>query len=179
MKRRAFTLVELLVVIAILAILASAALLALGGTQAKARDATRKSDLSTMRTALVAYGTEEAKGYPVLPAAGAPNSSTTNIYVTGANKTQMETVLAKQLDGSLIPTDPRSADGLNYYYTNRTWNGTAWAAATLVGTTHKGFTLAARLESPKTASTGATYTYWFVGSNGTSAEATQRDASGN
>lgn len=177
MKRRAFTLVELLVVIAILAILAAAALLALGGTQAKARDATRKNDLSMIRTALIAYNTEAGKGYPVVGTG--TTSQTTNAALTGTTVTSLQTTLAGQLDGAAIPTDPRTADGLNYVYTNRTWSGSAWVAASMIGTTSQGFTLGARLESPKTASTGATYTYWMVGSNGNSAEAANRDASGN
>jgi prepilin-type N-terminal cleavage/methylation domain-containing protein len=176
MKRRAFTLVELLVVIAILAILASAALLALGGTQAKARDATRKSDLSMIRTALVAYSTEAAKGYPVVGTG--TTSQTTNVAMSGTVVTSLQTTLASQLAGASIPTDPRSADGLNYVYTNRTWSG-AWTAASMIGTTSQGFNLGARLESPKAASTGATYTFWMVGSNGSSAEATGRDVNGN
>ena len=176
-KRRAFTLVELLVVIAILAILAAAALLALGGTQAKARDATRKNDLSMVRTALIAYNTEQGKGYPVV--GSGTTSQTTNVALSGTNLTSLQTTLASQLAGAAIPADPRTADGLNYVYTNRTWSGTAWTAASMIGTTSQGFTIGARLESPKTASTGTTYTFWMVGSNGSSAEATGRDTNGN
>ena len=170
MKRRAFTLVELLVVIAILAILAAAALLALGGTQAKARDATRKSDLTQIRTALLSYGAEEGKGYPVVSTSG-----TTTLALTGATATNLSTTLTKQLDGAAIPTDPLTNDGYFYGYTNRTWSG-SWSAMVSVGTSSsKGFTLAARLERPKST---AAIVWWTVGSNGASAEATL-NATGN
>jgi len=172
MKRRAFTLVELLVVIAIIAILAAAALLALGGTQAKARDATRKSDLATIRTALVAYNTDTGTGYPIT--AGTTTSETAPVALISTIKTSMETTLQSVLDGSVLPTDPRA--GLNYYYTNKTWvPGTStYVAAVKINGTTQGFTLAAQLESPKivkaaTNTTGGN-TYWMVGSSGSSAE---------
>jgi prepilin-type N-terminal cleavage/methylation domain-containing protein len=50
--KKGFTLIELMVVIAVIGILASIALVSLTGVQRSARDAQRKSDISTYRTAL-------------------------------------------------------------------------------------------------------------------------------
>lgn len=67
MKRsKGFTLIELMVVIAVIGILASIALVSLTGVQRSARDAQRKSDLASYRTALegsYAQGTSN-QSYP-------------------------------------------------------------------------------------------------------------------
>lgn len=63
MNKRGFTLVELLVVIAVLGILASMVLAALGSARARARDVSRKNDLSQIRTALEQYNSDRGN-YP-------------------------------------------------------------------------------------------------------------------
>ncbi|OGE07316.1 hypothetical protein A2615_00525, partial [Candidatus Curtissbacteria bacterium RIFOXYD1_FULL_41_36] len=50
--RRGFTLIELLVVITIIGILAAIAIVSYGGTQERARDSRRKSDLDAIKKAL-------------------------------------------------------------------------------------------------------------------------------
>jgi len=108
MKKRAFTLIELLVVIAIIGILASMALVALSGTRAKARDATRKSDLRQIKTALeIYYSDQNPNGYATVATAAA----VTEDIFGGSGQTYMKT----------LPSDPSAgrvyayqSDGTDY-----------------------------------------------------------------
>lgn len=89
---KGFTLVELLVVIAIIGLLASVVVVSVGAAREKARDATRLSDMDSIRTAVELY---RDGNDGLAPAQG-----------------QEETDLAPYLDP--FPTDPSS--GVYTYY---------------------------------------------------------------
>lgn len=101
MKKRAFTLIELLVVIAIIGILASMVIVALSSARAKARDATRKSDLRQIKTALEVYYSDQQPNQYY----GATTPITVDQTVFGgAGQTYMKT----------IPTDPTAGRAYDY-----------------------------------------------------------------
>lgn len=97
MNKKGFTLIELLVVIAIIGILATIGLVALNGAREKARDATRKSDVSQVKTALVLYADDNNNAYPATNYAGLDGALVT-AYI------------------SKLPTDPTNSGGLVYSY---------------------------------------------------------------
>lgn len=66
MKKSGFTLVELLVVVSIISILAVVGLVIFFGTQSRARDATRKSDLKTISEALELSFNDKTSQYQAL-----------------------------------------------------------------------------------------------------------------
>lgn len=106
-----FTLIELLIVMAIIGILSTISLFALQGTRESARDARRKADLETIRSALELY------------------RSDCHEYVTQATVEDVDTVFGTQLsdgDGSCtgangnvyleeISTDPASDREYRYF----------------------------------------------------------------
>jgi type II secretion system protein G len=109
---RGFTLIELLVVIAIIGLLASIILANLAEARAKARDASRLSDMHQIQNALELYRATHPS-YP--PSSGNGSIAALQVLVT---------------DGALpeVPDDPRSDgtqpswfDGDNHYYY---WRGT-------------------------------------------------------
>lgn len=73
MKQRGFTLVELVVVVGIIGMLAAMSVIAVQRQQAKARDAKRKGDLSTINTAMQAYIADHIDPPVTTAAASYPN----------------------------------------------------------------------------------------------------------
>ncbi|MFA5052314.1 MAG: prepilin-type N-terminal cleavage/methylation domain-containing protein [Patescibacteria group bacterium] len=123
MNKKGFTLIELLVVIAIIGILATIGLVALNGAREKARDATRKSDISQVKTALVLYADDNGQAYPADTAA--------------AYQTDLAVLATTYI--SKLPDDPTS--GSHYVYVNCN-------KATAPAVTNGAYLLYATLESP-------------------------------
>jgi prepilin-type N-terminal cleavage/methylation domain-containing protein len=126
-KINGFTLVELLVVITILGILATIGLVAFSSSQARGRDAQRKSDLKQIATALELFYSDYGK-YPVSRGGeikACPYSSTdstsTGVCVWGGT-TPFEDIDAnknpKTIYFRVLPKDP--AKDTSYYYVSDT-----------------------------------------------------------
>ena len=111
--KKGFTLVEMLIVVVIIGILASAILPRLQGAQSSARDTARKSDLSQLGTALVAYVNnrgEFPKGTKSTPSEGAattPAGKTDALAdTTMVPASYIEKALKDVVDLSSLPVDP-------------------------------------------------------------------------
>lgn len=152
MKRKGFTLIELLVVIAIIGILATIGLVALNGAREKARDATRKSDISQVKTALVLYADDHNNAYPAAPS-GAYSSIDANgtptpnsIFDPSGSNPIVPSYISKAIG------DPTNNLTFRYVYETCEVAG------------NSAFLLYARLESP---GSGGPYYFWLK-SDGTS-----------
>ncbi len=113
-KIKAFTLVELIVVITILAILGTIAFISLSWYSADARDSTRLSDMSSMKSSLELFNLESWR-YPI------PSNETAIIYSGATAWTQWtfgDTVYANVSKLDKVPKDP-STDKEYVYST--TW----------------------------------------------------------
>jgi len=145
MKRKGFTLIELLVVIAIIGILATIGLVALNGAREKARDATRKSDLSQLKTALVLYADDYGSHYP---AGNNDSLAADGIFNTSAvTNPVFDEYISKAL------ADVTNSGALKYVYETCTVNSV----------TNGGFLLYAGLESPEN-------TYFWIAGDGQSGD---------
>lgn len=97
-----FTLIELLTVIAIIAILASVMIVLYNGTQARARDAARRVDISNITKALEQYYSDNG-AYPIPSGTSSVINSTW--YTSGDSSWS---TLAAALNGDIdtLPVDP-------------------------------------------------------------------------
>ena len=121
MKPRGFTLIELLVVIAIIGLLSSVVLASLNTARSKARDASRESALTELRTAIETYATDHNGQYPLGGNTGTWSSQCAawggfagNAVITG--------LVPNYIGG--MPADPSMNAGANQdciiYYSNGT-----------------------------------------------------------
>lgn len=79
-NKKGFTLIELLVVIAIIGLLATIAVVALGNSRSRARDARRLADIKQIQTALQVYYHEQG-GYPPTGSIATSIASGTSVYM--------------------------------------------------------------------------------------------------
>lgn len=109
--RAAFTLVELLVVIAIIGLLSTVAVVAMGSSRANARDAKRKSDLTSISKAIEIF--IDANGDPPRSAGWCTYISNPNSGYGAAFQADIAPYLPK------TPLDPTKANQLgDYLYFN-------------------------------------------------------------
>lgn len=119
---RGFTFIELLVTVTIIAVLSAIAAVNFASTGQKSRDAKRKADLETIRSALELYRNDEGS-YPQLTTASGCITSTTIASATVS-------YLAP------IPKDPRD-DGTHTYCYKYTGTG---------GVPYSGYTITSPIE---------------------------------
>ncbi|MBU0974752.1 prepilin-type N-terminal cleavage/methylation domain-containing protein [Patescibacteria group bacterium] len=114
-KNKGFTLIELLVVSTIIVILSAIGIVSFIGAGKGARDAKRKSDLETVRQALVLYRSDEG-AYPI----GGGG--------TGGYGDAISELLTKNYISSPTPIDPKNDTIYFYGYSSNTITFTLSAA---------------------------------------------------
>jgi prepilin-type N-terminal cleavage/methylation domain-containing protein len=129
--QKGFTLIELLVVIAIISMLSSVVLASLNTARAKSRDAIRIRDLTTLRTALELYASDNGGHYPInsCKSVGAPYCATVGdvpgvfvgtspgcgSYDDPTISRGLDQLIAKGYIGK-IPGDPKATASACYSY---------------------------------------------------------------
>jgi len=113
-QNKGFTLIELLVVISLIGILATLVIANMNSARERARDATRKSDLRNIQTALRLYYNDIGRypaGASTLTACGTVATPVTCSY--GSNWTRNSIVYM-----NILPGDPLSTQSYVYTYIN-------------------------------------------------------------
>lgn len=146
-QKKGFTLIELLVVIAIIGILSAIGLVALSGAREKARDAQRKSDIATMRTAMALYYDDHANTYPTTATAGVIEPVSGAVCGAG-NNVQCNFQTAMSTSGKYVTTIPAaggaSTSGPDCTHADHYWYAADGTGGTANDASH--FALVAQLE---------------------------------
>jgi general secretion pathway protein G len=129
---RGFTMVELLIVIVIIGILSTISLFALAGTRESSRDARRKSDLESIRSALELYKADCGEYIPTLEFPAPGNQLTGATCPTPNSNIYMQSV----------PGDPLGSPVGTYYYNRPNANTYSLCARLEVAPTTPGCTTA-------------------------------------
>lgn len=123
-KRRGFTLIELLVVIVIIAVLALIAIPRFQDAGIRSREASLKSNLSLLRSAIATYYTDTGT-YPtklddlIAPTAPASGLTATGTTVNSVNITPTDWH-GPYLQGIAVPTDPMMSATTQFSYNSTT-----------------------------------------------------------
>jgi type II secretion system protein G len=153
-RYKGFTLIELLVVIAIIGILLALSIFGLQGARQSSRDAKRKSDLESIRSALELYKSDKG----VYPSEQYCDSSIGSCgSACPCTGTDWNGTIASELEGEYIsdlPKDPIN-DSSHYYYYEPACNQSGSFCGSTIDCTGKGccaYYLGVALEQ------GSTYT---------------------
>lgn len=125
-KQTGFTIVELLIVIVVIGILAAITIVAYNGVQSRARDAQRRSDISTITKALELYYIDNGN-YP--PGSGSTTLNASWSTTADPSWQNLATLLKPHI--SKLPADPTSTpnanvqvpNGYNYAYFSGSYCG--------------------------------------------------------
>lgn len=129
-KKRGFTIVELLIVIVVIAILASITIIAYNGTQQRARDAQRASDIAMLTKALELFYIDNGR-YPQISGSGSTtinNGWSTTADSSWSNANTQTGVFYSSLTAALVPKylsvlprDPVNTQGVSILSTSNSY----------------------------------------------------------
>jgi prepilin-type N-terminal cleavage/methylation domain-containing protein len=119
-NKKAFTLIELLVVIAIVGILAGFAVVQMNGAISVANDTKKKTNLDSIKKALVMYGVENGETYPVESGCTVGSCSTLDSALQPFLPTNTGGSFVYQSDGSSFTLSSVLSSGYSYQYDSST-----------------------------------------------------------